>query len=99
MFTILTNKLGWKCHTRDLRLRIQDIPQTPSEKLQTEKINPNGWVGGAFLKEPPTHQSNHLDFSSQSGVSQRVSEGYLGSSILKLECGTSSPACLIRYLI
>ena len=36
MFTILTNKLGWKCHTRDLRLRIQDIPQTPSEKPQTE---------------------------------------------------------------
>ena len=55
MFTILTTKLGWKCHTRDLRIRIQGIPQTPSEKPQTEKKNPNGWVGGSFRKEPPTH--------------------------------------------
>ena len=56
------NKLCWECHTRDLRFKIQDNPETPFIKFQDtpdsecskfNKKNPyGGWrVGGRFFQE------------------------------------------------
>ena len=55
MYTYKINKLGLEYYTRDLRFKIKDNPQTPSETPQTEirvysarKIHMVGWVGGFF---------------------------------------------------
>ena len=56
----ITNKLSWECHTRDLRFKMKDNPQTPcincqdTPRLRVEYIQQEKsiwWVGGWFFQE------------------------------------------------